>query len=125
MKNSPMPRRTKPMPRRTGLNPGQKPLTSTTPIKPRSAKTVRRYVERRALVAELFADPTVCEVPWCASPATDPHEPLTRARGGSIVDRDNVRLICRIHHSEIHDTEPPWAYELGFLAHSWDRGDAA
>lgn len=119
MKNSPMPPRTKPMVRRTGLNPG------TTRIKPRSTKTTRQYVERRALVADLFAEPTVCQVPWCTSTATDPHEPLTRTRGGSIVDRDNVRLICRIHHSEIHDTEPGWAYELGFLAHSWDRGDAA
>jgi hypothetical protein len=79
-----------------------------------------RYVERRALVAELFEYPTVCEVPRCTRLATDPHEPLTRARGGSIVDRDNVRLICAPHHTEIHSKEPAWAYELGFLINSWD-----
>lgn len=104
--------------------PRKVPLRTKTPLRrkrwlrPRSPKTQRRYVERRALVAELFLYPVVCQVPWCTSLATDPHEPLTRARGGSILDRDNVRLICRPHHSEIHDHEPVWAYEHGFLISS-------
>jgi hypothetical protein len=103
----------------------RKELKRRTRLRYRSAKTRRRYVDRRALVAELTAYPTVCEVPDCAERATDPHEPLTRARGGSILDRANVRMICRGHHDEIHSKEPDWAYSLGFLVHSWDGGGAA
>lgn len=95
-------------------------LERTGGLKPRSPKTARKYVPRRGLVADLFLYPTICEVPWCDQRATDPHEPLPRARGGSILDRDNVRLICRPHHGEIHDTEPGWAYEHGFLKRSWE-----
>ncbi|MFG2001755.1 hypothetical protein ACGFNU_21650 [Spirillospora sp. NPDC048911] len=104
---------------------GSSTLRRRTPLKARSVKTARNYVKRRDLVAELFTEPTVCEVPWCTDTATDPHEPLTRARGGSILDRSNIRLICGAHHSEIHDHEPDWAYELAFLIHSWDGGAAA
>lgn len=94
-------------------------------LKPRSKKTAKKYVKRSILIAELLLYPTVCEVPRCTRTATDPHEPKTRARGGSILDRTNVRLICGPHHSEIHDTEPAWAYEHGFLKHSWHEEDAA
>jgi hypothetical protein len=111
------------MKRGSELKRGAGPLRRTR-LKQRSAKNAKRYVQRRALVAELLAEPMVCEVPRCTALATDPHEPLTRARGGSILDRANVRLICSAHHSEIHDTEPAWAYEQGFLKHSWP-GDAA
>lgn len=90
----------------------------------RSKKTAAKYVHRRALVAELMAYPQVCEVPWCTERATDPHEPLTRARGGDILDRDNVRLVCHPHNVMFGADEQPWMYELGFLVHSWD-GDAA
>ena len=119
-----MPRRQKPLARQSELNNGSG-LGRASRIKPRSRKTAAKYVQRRALVAEMFAEPTVCEVPWCTNTATDPHEPKTRTRGGSILNRANVRLICAPHHSEIHDTEPAWAYELKFLKHSWDEEDAA
>ena len=66
----------------------------------------------------------MCEVPWCTSVATDPHEPLTRARGGSITDPDNVRKVCGFHNWMFGNDEQPWMYELGFLIHSWP-GDAA
>lgn len=117
-RSTPLARRT-PLQAKTELARGQSTLTRTGRFKPRSAKTARLYVTRRALVAELFADPVVCEVPWCPSIATDPHEPLTRARGGSVVDRANIRLICAEHHRQIHDEEPDWAYLHGFLIHSW------
>jgi hypothetical protein len=101
------------------------PPARRTRLRPRSKKTQRRYVERRALVAELMLYPQVCEVPDCTRLATDPHEPLTRARGGPILDRDNIRLICRPHHNEIHDKEPVWAYVHGFLISPWDGGTSA
>ena len=54
----------------------------------------------------------------------DPHEPLTRARGGSITDPGNVRKVCHEHNWQFANDEQPWMYELGFLFHSWP-GDAA
>lgn len=103
-----------------------KPLRRTARLRYRSAKTARRYVTRRAIVAGLFAEPSVCEVPWCTERATDPHEPLTRARGGDILDRDNIRKVCHPHNVMFASDEQPWMYELGFLIHSWDaKGGAA
>ena len=55
----------------------------------------------------------------CSGPV-DPHEPLTRGRGGSIVDRSNVVMVCRAHHGWIHRT-PIEAGRLGLLVHSWER----
>lgn len=93
---------------------------------PRSKKTAALYVQRRALVAGLLAERPGCEVPGCTRRSTEVHEPLTRARGGSVTDEGNCRAVCFEHHREIHDTEPAWAYEAGFLRHSWDtNGDAA
>lgn len=44
----------------------------------------------------------------------DVHEPLTRARGGSITDPDNGVLLCRRHHEWTH-AHPREALELGLL----------
>ena len=54
----------------------------------------------------------------CAGPL-DPHEPLTRARGGSIIDRANVIDVCRAHHGWLHRHQAE-AHRLGLLVHSWD-----
>lgn len=96
------------------------PLTRRTPLRARSKKTVKVYRQRVKLVKELLADYPICQVPWCDQPSVEVHEPLTRARGGSILDLQNCRAVCRMHHDLIHVDEPEWAYELGFLKHSWD-----
>ena len=57
-------------------------------------------------------------MPWCTERATDPHEPLTRARGGDILDRDNIRKVCNSHNFLFASAEEPWMYQLGFLKHS-------
>lgn len=67
----------------------------------------------------------LCAVPWCTSVAADLHEPLTRARGGSITDPDNAEPLCRRHHDEVTFGEPAWAYELGLLIHEWDEKNLA
>jgi len=95
-------------------------LTRRKPPRYRSKKTAAKYVPRRTLVAELMLYPQVCEVKGCSERATDPHEPLTRARGGDILDRDNVRLVCHPHNVMFATDEQPWMYEQGFLVHSWD-----
>lgn len=91
-----------------------------TALRSRSKKTARVYTQRRRLVADVLAAFPVCQVPWCDRPSTDVHEPLTRARGGSILDRDNCKAVCSLHHDLIHLEDPIW-YELGFLKHSWEK----
>ncbi len=118
-RGAPLQRRT-PLRARTQLTTGTG-LERRARLKPRSAKTAALYrKERVPLVAALFAEPSICEVPWCTNLATDPHEPLTRARGGSITDPANVRKVCHPHNVMFATDEQPWMYEYGFLVHSWD-----
>ena len=51
--------------------------------------------------------------------ATDVHEILTRARGGSITDLNNLAVLCRPCHSWITE-HPKEAHEQGWLKHSWE-----
>ena len=108
----------------TGLQ-ARTPLERVTRLRPVSDKRTRENRERRAMLAAKYPARPLCEVPWCTRWADDAHEPLTRARGGSIVDPENVAAICRPHHDEITFEEPGWAYELGLLVHSWNGGSAA
>jgi hypothetical protein len=48
-----------------------------------------------------------------------PHEPLTRARGGSITDAENIRMVCAGHHRFIHE-HPQLAERMGMLTSSWN-----
>lgn len=109
----------KPLERKTELKAGGN-LERSAPLRAQSKKRQAENRERRAMLKAKYGDGlVVCEVPWCRNVANDPHEPLTRARGGSITDPENVRAVCRPCHDEI-GTEPAWAYELGFLRHSWE-----
>ncbi len=94
-------------------------LTRRTPLRARSKKTAALYLRRRRLVEQLLTEHPICQVPWCDQRSTDVHEPLTRARGGSILDRSNCVAVCRMHHDLIH-AEPQWAYDEGLLKHSWE-----
>ena len=97
---------------------GRKPLPLV------SKKRAAQIRVRRAMLQAKYPGITLCEVPFCNRVADDAHEPLTRARGGSITDPGNVKAVCRPHHDEITFEEPEWAYDLGFLVHSW-TGEAA
>ena len=90
-----------------------------TPIRAVSKKRARENRERSAMLRESRISPQVCAVPWCNQVGDSPHEPLTRARGGSITDPANVVMICWPHNQEL-TLEPSWGYELGFLKHSWE-----
>ena len=57
----------------------------------------------------------------CRVQATDVHEILTRARGGSILDPDNCLSLCRPCHSWITD-HPGWSRDHGFTISSWTSG---
>lgn len=89
-------------------------------MRPVSLKRQRVNRLRRKVIARLAVDgPTICPVPWCTSIADSPHEPLTRARGGSITDAANIVLVCHPHNEEL-TLEPAWGYALGLLKHSWE-----
>ncbi len=53
----------------------------------------------------------------CDGVAVDLHEPLTRARGGSILDPANTVAVCRACHDWIHDF-PDAATSIGLLVSS-------
>lgn len=63
-----------------------------------------------------FGDDPMCEVgeAGCHGRAVDVHEPLTRARGGSITDPGNMVAVCRACHDWIHG-HPEAATERGWL----------
>ena len=81
------------------------------------------------MVAEELAKRELCEAgavithagynARCHGFAIELHEPLTRARGGSILDPANTVAICRSCHQYIHD-HPVAALELGLLRSSWE-----
>lgn len=98
-------------------------LRRLTELRRVSKQRQRENRERRAVVAALFPERPRCAVPDCTRLADDVHEPLTRARGGSITDPTNMVPLCRPHHRQVQ-LGPPWAYELGLMVHSWDGGAA-
>jgi hypothetical protein len=100
-----------------------KPLRRSKRIRPVSRKRARQMRQRKAMVAALYPEDPPCFRPGCPSMADDIHEPLTRARGGSIVDQENQVPLCRPCHDEVTfapESTLAWAYEIGLLVHSWD-----
>ena len=96
------------------------PLHRRTPLRRVSLKRQRVNRERRELVRSELTKRPRCEAghltpALCSGYATDIHEPLTRARGGSILDPANTVAICRVCHDWIH-THPVAATELGLLS---------
>jgi hypothetical protein len=93
------------------------------PLRPVSAKRARENRQRRQMVTDLYPERPHCARPGCPRMADDLHEPLTRARGGSITDEANQVPLCRPCHDEVTfrpESELQWAYDAGLLVHSWD-----
>jgi hypothetical protein len=113
------------------------PLKRKTKLKPVSAKRAAITGARRQLVKEQLALREHCEAGFtirrwredeygasyadeldetqpCLKRATDIHEPLTRGRGGDILDPENTLALCRVCHDWIH-ANPLAATELGLL----------
>jgi len=92
-----------------------------------SKKRVALNKERKAFVAQLLSERLSCEAQWfiypfdkthkCGRFPDDIHEPLSRARGGSILDPDNALAVCRYCHNWIH-ANPAMATESGLLKRS-------
>ena len=117
-------KRSGPLRRGTPLKRGPGPIRKTrlSPMSPKRREVSHR---RREFVADVLSHRTRCEAGAlirsaesdhrCFGYSTDVHEVLTRARGGDILDPDNVRAICRRCHDWIHD-HPKIALDLGLLA---------
>ena len=95
-----------------------------TRIKPMSAKRRRENAERRRVLHETFGQFPPCMLcgplrafgveTGCDGRATDAHEVLTRSRGGSITDVENIVPVGRDCHRWVH-ANPTQSTELGFL----------
>lgn len=88
---------------------------------PISEKRRAILAERQSLRERILGGHRPCAalIPGiCTFRATEVHEILTRARGGSIVDDDNCLGLCRGCHAYITE-HPAWADENGFTVHSW------
>ena len=88
-------------------------------MRPRSKKQAKIYVERRKLVAKILAQNPLC-LRCKISKATEVHEILSRARGGSILDESNCAALCHACHFWI-TTNPKEAHTQGWLKHSWEK----
>ena len=124
--------RGKPLTRTARLERGA-PLASVTelqrggPLSPVSDNRRRENTERRAMITVLTGgERPLCAVwelrqpDWCTRWADDAHEPLTRARGGSITDPGNVVFVCRACHDVLTftpESQLGWAYAAGLLRH--------
>lgn len=116
MKRSPLKRSTTPLRR--------------TPIRKQSAKRAKEQRLRSAFVKDIMERRLRCEAGLlivrnhpehrCQITPVDVHEPLTRARGGSILDPDNALAVCRACHDWIHQ-HPAAAKDIGLLRSNYDN----
>lgn len=101
------------------------PIQRRTPLRRVSPKTAKRNRQRAKFRREILLERPRCEAGnsiWtidpsyadCGRVAVDLHEPLTRARGGSVLDPANVVATCRACHEWIH-RYPLRATEIGLL----------
>ena len=88
-------------------------------INPVSAKRAKLNPIRASFRKRILEERMACEarIRGCTMMPTDVHEIKTRARGGSIVDPENVLALCRRCHVWITE-HPAWALENGFVVHA-------
>lgn len=95
----------------------------------RSRKKEAEYRLRRPLVARLLEERPWCEacpvfasydgkVSYSRNPGQDVHELVRRSQGGSILDEENLLVVCRPCHRRIGNY-PKLAFELGLAKESW------
>lgn len=113
--------RREPLKRKKPMKRGSSQLKRA-PIKKRSSKMSKVYVERRALVERVLREQPVCAWPDCTRRSTEVHEIKSRARSGStehaILCRQNCVGLCHEHHRRV--TENPLEAEgMGLSVHSW------
>ena len=100
------------------------PLKRKTPLRRVSPKRAPINRARATFVKEQLTARELCEAGAkihfaghghrCSGLAVDLHEPLTRARGGDVLDPANTIAVCRGCHDWIH-ANPAAATPLGLL----------
>lgn len=97
----------------------------------RSKKKEAEYKLRRPLVARLLEERPMCEacpifaahdglVVYSRNRGQDVHELVRRSQGGSILDEDNLMVVCRPCHRRIGNY-PQLAFDLGLAKHGWEN----
>lgn len=89
------------------------------PLRQTSNHRQRENRERAPILKALREGSCQARLDGCTGRATDGHEIVTRARGGSITDPRNILGVCRNCHDWI-TTHPREATEFGLSRHSWD-----
>lgn len=111
---------------RTGGPERRTELKRTAGLKPRSAKTAKKYRVRSVLVAELLETRPWCEIRWdarCQGRAIEVDEILSRGRGGDYCDPDNCQTTCRACHDAKHGF-PLEAVRRKAARNSWEPAPA-
>lgn len=96
----------------------------------RSKKKEAEYRERRKLVERLLEERPLCEacpvfaehdglVSYSRNASMDLHELIRRSQGGSILDENNIIVVCRSCHTRIGNY-PQLAFDLGLAKHGWE-----
>ena len=96
----------------------------------RSKKKEAEYKLRRPLVARLLEERPMCEacpifaahdelVVYSRNRGQDVHELVRRSQGGSILDENNLMVVCRPCHQRIGN-HPQLAFDLGLAKHGWE-----
>lgn len=93
-----------------------------TPVRTVSKKRAALNRKRVKFVSEVLAEVPFCEarLEGCTGRSIDVHEILTRAHGGSIIDRENVAALCRRCHGFI-TVNPEWSLLNGWMLSSWSN----
>jgi len=73
---------------------------------------------RKKILVHVRETQTWCSKCGAATRELDAHELLSRARGGSIVDLDNIVLLCRPCHDYVTN-HPRKAAEEGWALSQW------
>ena len=116
--------------KRTPLNRGESQMKRT-PLKARSQKMKDKYVTRREIVKQLLAEEPHCSGCgiWAGFDGNrnppllmsqDVHELINRSQGGSILDRQNLFVLCRPCHRRVTDN-PKDAETVGLHLPSWAK----
>lgn len=102
-----------------------------TRLNPRSKKRTAENIERARLMEEKFGP----REEWCCKLRNDAlaigvlgpcfgpvngHEILKRSRGGSILDMQNVVLLCNGHNESV-ESHPTESARMGLAQHSWEK----
>lgn len=109
--------------KRTGFTPKKtwKRLKRTKRVNPVSAKRKKENHERAKLPVLDYCEAKRAGAPRECFGALHLHEIVSRARGGSITDPDNMKTVCDEHNRLISQDADvmQWAYKNDFLRHGW------